>query len=119
MAHWAAGGLTSCCRCPEGACSSEKGQHGLLEIAERRPVRLTKALRQIWAAFRYRPSQRKPAVPMFVIFSKAEALVSPTCLMRLAEQWQLATRVNPYSGHDIAVNAHLWLIDQLLYGALV
>ena len=47
---------------------------------------MTKALRQIWAAFRYRPSQRKPFVPMFVIFSKADALVSPTRSMRLAER---------------------------------
>lgn len=74
--------------------------------ASTRPVN---ALRQLVAASRFRASEHPPSVPMLVVVSGGDRLVSPECSLRLARLWELALAIHPNAGHELALDAPQWL----------
>jgi len=83
------------------------------ELARRHPVSAGNALRQLWAASRCEPPTRKPDVPLLVLASAGDALVSPQCSQRLAAHWQLPLRTHPDAGHDLPLDDPAWVIDEV------
>lgn len=86
-------------------------QHWAIE----NPVSRINALRQLWAASRFRVQQ--PACPVFVVSGLADQLVSPRCSQALANQLNAALLTHADAGHDLPLEAGLWLaavIDQNL-----
>ncbi|RYY96238.1 MAG: alpha/beta hydrolase [Comamonadaceae bacterium] len=81
-------------------------------IARNRPVRAATVLRQLWSAAWYRAPAGPPAVPMLLLASAADRLVSPACSIRLAGDWQVPLRVHPWAGHDLPLDDPAWVIDQ-------
>ena len=82
-------------------------------IAAARPVRAANVLRQLLAAARYRVPERAPEVPLLVLCSQGDRLVSPQCSRVLADRWELPLRTHPWAGHDLTLDAPGWVACEL------
>ncbi|MBK1681600.1 alpha/beta fold hydrolase [Rhodocyclus tenuis] len=78
-----------------------------------RPVSGANALRQLWAASRFRAPEQKPPVPMLVLAGAADQLVDPQCSRQLARHWQTAFAEHPSAGHDLPLDAGAWVSAQV------
>jgi pimeloyl-ACP methyl ester carboxylesterase len=83
-------------------------------MAAQRPVSRSNALRQLAAAARYAPPARPPAIPLLLLASEGDSLVSPHCSARLAAQWKLALRLHPKAGHDLPLDDPDWVVEQIV-----
>lgn len=79
-------------------------QHWAIE----RPVRRMNALRQLWAASRFRV-QQSPQCPVSIISALADQLVSPACSQALAKALKAPLVTHAEAGHDLPLDAGLWL----------
>jgi len=82
--------------------------------ADEHPVSRRNAMRQLLAAARFRLPQSRPAVPMLVLASARDGLVSPSCSRALALRWGLPLHVHPEAGHDLPLDDPQWVIRQIL-----
>lgn len=74
------------------------------------PVSRVNALRQLWAASRFRLT-RQPDCPVTVVSGLADQLVSPRCSQALAEQLNAVLLTHAEAGHDLPLEAGPWLAD--------
>ena len=77
------------------------------------PVATANALRQLWAAARYRAPAHRPAVPLLVLAGAGDELVDPCCSRRLAALWQTAFAEHPAAGHDVPLDDGAWVARQV------
>ncbi|WP_417616967.1 alpha/beta fold hydrolase [Oceanisphaera sp.] len=77
------------------------------------PPTRSNTLRQLLAALRYRPPDAHPRVPMLVLNSLGDQLVSPRCSQAIAKHWQLPLRRHPDAGHDLPLDAPDWVCEQI------
>lgn len=80
---------------------------------QRHPVRRGNALRQLWAAARFRAAEAAPVPPMLLLNGAADRLVSPRCSARLASAWALPLRTHPDAGHDLPLDDGDWVAAQI------
>ena len=83
-------------------------------VRRARPVSTMNALRQLWAAARYRAPGEAPAVPALVLVSAGDRLVDPACSRRLAHAWHSPLAEHPGAGHDLPLDDGNWLVTQVL-----
>lgn len=83
-------------------------------IAMRRaqPVSRRNAAAQLLAAARFRAPDRLP-VPVRLLAGARDALVDPRCSASLARAWDAELRLHPDAGHDVALDAPAWVVEQL------
>ncbi|MEQ1685810.1 MAG: alpha/beta hydrolase [Burkholderiaceae bacterium] len=77
------------------------------------PVSRDNALRQLWAAARFRTPRAAPRVPLLVLASAADGLVDPRCSQRLAQAWGAAVRTHPTAGHDLPLDDGVWVAREV------
>ena len=82
--------------------------------ADQRPVALSNALRQLLAAVRFRVPAAAPQVPLLLLASERDELVSVQCSRALASLWDAPLRLHPQAGHDLPLDAPDWVIAKLL-----
>lgn len=82
-------------------------------FAAERPPSATNALRQLAAAARFRAPGAAPPVPLLVLVSDADRLVSPRCSAAIASAWNAPLLRHPSAGHDLPLDAPDWLADAL------
>lgn len=75
------------------------------------PVDRSNALRQLWAAARFRADDAPPQCPTLVLSSRGDALVHPSCSASLAHAWGVEHRQNLWAGHDLPHDDPAWLVD--------
>ena len=85
----------------------------MIQFSKDHPVQLKNVARQLFAASRYRFPQQAPG-DIKVIGSYGDRLVSPTCSLKIAEQWGLKATMHSWAGHDVPLDDPQWLIEQLL-----
>ena len=113
------------------AASDREWERAILELTSRRaaahdevlddwlayrrenPVAIGNALRQLWAAARYRAPRVRPEVPLLVLSSQGDALVDSACSRQLAQRWSLAHAVHPNAGHDLPLDDGDWVVGEL------
>ncbi|TDP63933.1 alpha/beta fold hydrolase [Roseateles toxinivorans] len=78
------------------------------------PVSRANALRQLWAASRYRAPLEKPALPLLLLNSGQDSLVDSRCSAALALAWQCPLRQHPSAGHDLPLDDGGWVVDQII-----
>ena len=78
-----------------------------------RPVSPANALRQLWAAARFRLPQAPPAVPVLVLAGAGDALVAPECSRALARRWRAHYAEHPAAGHELTLDAGPWVARQV------
>lgn len=77
------------------------------------PVTRLNVLRQLAAAARYRAPVQAPRVPLLVLASAQDRLVSPRCSHAIARGWGAALREHPTAGHDLPLDAPEWTAGQI------
>lgn len=97
------------------ACPQEHAQvpQRWAALARTRPVSRANALRQLWAAARYRAPEHAPPVPLLLLASAGDRLVSPRCSQALAARWNVPLRLHPWAGHDLPLDDPAWLAQAL------
>ncbi len=75
------------------------------------PVSRINALRQLLAAARYRAPAVRPPVPMLVLASTNDSLVSVQCSSNLGLAWGVACTRHASAGHDLPLDDGPWLVD--------
>ena len=82
-------------------------------LAREHPVSPANAARQLWSAARYSVPEQKPAVPLLLLGSAGDALVHPSCSVRLAQRWQADLHMHPWAGHDLPLDDATWVLEQV------
>jgi pimeloyl-ACP methyl ester carboxylesterase len=77
------------------------------------PVGTANALRQVWAAARYRAPQHNPFTRVLLLGSAADALVDVRCTQILARAWSCESRLHKSAGHDLTLDDPAWVARQL------
>ncbi|MBT9502503.1 MAG: alpha/beta hydrolase [Burkholderiaceae bacterium] len=77
------------------------------------PVTRANALRQLWAASRYRAPLERPALPLLLLNSTQDQLVDPRCSAALAQAWHCPLRQHPSAGHDLPLDDADWVLRQI------
>jgi pimeloyl-ACP methyl ester carboxylesterase len=77
------------------------------------PVTRANALRQLWAAARFRAPAERPRVPLLILSSAGDQLVDPACSANLARAWQAPHAVHPGAGHDLPLDDGAWVAGQV------
>ena len=83
------------------------------QIRKIAPVSSSNALRQLWAATRFRCASLAPRCPVLALSSCADRLVNPVCSTQLAEAWRAEHRSHPWAGHDLPHDDGQWLCEQV------
>lgn len=73
------------------------------------PVTRGNAVRQLWAAARFRAAPHAPTCPTLLLSAAQDQLVSPRCSAQLAAAWGLAHRIHPWAGHDLPHDDPGWV----------
>jgi pimeloyl-ACP methyl ester carboxylesterase len=84
-----------------------------LAIRRSAPPRRSDTLRQLAAAIRYRAPRSVPQVPLLILASAADHLVSPRCSRTLAERWGADYREHPTAGHDLPLDDGEWIVQAI------
>lgn len=84
-------------------------------VAYRRecPVTAANALRQLWAAARFRAPPASPFRRALLLGSAADTLVDVRCTQQLARHWSCESRVHPWAGHDLPLDDAAWVAAQV------
>ena len=77
------------------------------------PVSPQNALRQLWAAMRFRARRCKPCTRLLILGSAADGLVDNECSRRLAAMWHAEAAFHPSAGHDLPLDDGPWIIEQI------
>ena len=77
------------------------------------PVSASNALRQLWAASRYRGPLHQPSVPTLLLGSEQDRLVSVACSKAISSAWGAELRLHPSAGHDLPLDDGAWVIRQI------
>lgn len=85
-----------------------------VKLAEQCPVSGINGLRQLLAAIRFKAPERCPKIPMLVLASQADRMVSPKCSTSLARYWQLPIEMHETAGHDIPLDDNQWVCEKIL-----
>lgn len=83
-------------------------------LRERFPVSRWNALRQLWAAARFRAPIQKPHAKVLLLASERDQLVSAECSKAIARLWHIPIKVHPSAGHDLPLDDGPWVAQQLL-----
>lgn len=83
-----------------------------VDIRRTRPVHLKNALRQLWAAARYRAPAAAP-VPTLLLAGAGDGLVNSRCSKDIAQRWGCALSIHPEAGHDLPLDDGPWVAGQV------
>lgn len=83
-------------------------------LHQQRPISLSNSLKQITAAARYKPALSRPQVPVLLLNSLGDRLVSANCSTAIQQSYQLPLHSHANAGHDLALDAPEWVIGQVL-----
>jgi pimeloyl-ACP methyl ester carboxylesterase len=84
-----------------------------LVYAREYPVARANILRQLQAALCYRAASTAPLVPVLLLAALHDQLVNVKCSLTLAQHWRCAVRIHPTAGHDLPLDAGVWVIEKI------
>ena len=84
-------------------------------LRERNPVATANALRQLWAALRFRAARQAPTAATLVLSSAGDQLVHPACSEALARHWHAPLCLHPSAGHDLPLDDGAWVAQQIAH----
>lgn len=82
-------------------------------IQRQRPVSYRTAVRQMRAAARYQPQERRPMPDALLLASKGDRIVHWGCSAELEQRWCWTLRLHPDAGHDLPLDEPDWVVRQL------
>jgi pimeloyl-ACP methyl ester carboxylesterase len=87
--------------------------HSWVALRQRHPVATPNAMRQLWAAVRYRPPCPPAHTRLLVLASRGDRLVDPDCSRHLARAWRADCFEHPSAGHDLPLDDGPWVAARI------
>jgi pimeloyl-ACP methyl ester carboxylesterase len=84
-----------------------------IAFQEAAPVSPRNALRQLYAAMRYRAPTTRPAIPLLLLASRRDRLVHFACTCEIASHWDIACQLHDDAGHDLPLDDGPWVIERI------
>lgn len=85
-----------------------------VDYAQQSPVSAINGIRQLIAAMRFRVPDQQPEVPMLILRSMADHMVSPECSATLSKYWNLPIETHDSAGHDIPLDDAEWVCEKII-----
>ena len=82
-------------------------------IQKERPVSLANTIRQLVAGGLYRIGQFTPQLPILILASTEDRMVSVACSRAIAVKWQAPIFEHPTAGHDLSGDAPEWIVEKI------
>lgn len=82
-------------------------------IHQQRPVSLANSLRQLKAAFQFKGIDHTPTLPVLLLGSIEDQLVSYDCMKAIAHAWKAPLISHPSAGHDLTTDDPQWAVDKI------
>lgn len=82
------------------------------EIQKERPVSLVNTIRQLTAATRFQIGDFVPSIPVLILASVNDRMVSVECSRTIAKKWQAKIVEHPTAGHDLSADDPQWIADK-------
>ncbi|MES2855727.1 MAG: alpha/beta hydrolase [Bdellovibrionota bacterium] len=79
-----------------------------------RPVSLENFARQLFAAATYRAADEAPKVPVLLLNSEKDRMVSPGCSDAIASKWAVPLEKHVSGGHDLPLDDPEWTAEKTL-----
>ena len=83
------------------------------KIYNERPVSLSNSLRQLTAAGLFRIGQFKPNIPVLLLASVQDRMVSVECSRAIAKRWEAQLQEHPTAGHDLSADDPAWIVKKV------
>jgi pimeloyl-ACP methyl ester carboxylesterase len=83
------------------------------QIAKQRPVTSESTVRQLLAASQFRIGEWKPSIPLYLISSTKDRMVSIECSRRAAGLWNAPLVEHPTAGHELVDEDPQWTADRI------
>ena len=84
-----------------------------IDVQDRRPMTRVNILRQTIAGMRYSAPKHRPEVPILIIGSKGDRLVSETCITKVHHEFGGELVWHQTSGHGVPIDAPEWLVSSV------
>lgn len=78
-------------------------------IQRERPVSLPNTFRQLFAAANFRIGNFIPKIPVKILASSHDRMVSVECSRAIAKKWNVTIEEHPTGGHDLSVDDPEWI----------
>lgn len=82
-------------------------------IQKERPVSLSNTIRQLLAAARFKIGEFHPPIPLKILASTTDRMVSVECSRAIAKKWKLPITEHPTAGHDLSVDDPEWVAQKI------
>jgi alpha-beta hydrolase superfamily lysophospholipase len=82
-------------------------------IQKDRPVSLANTIRQLAAGGLFRIGDFSPQLPVLILASTKDRMVSVSCSRDIAKKWDLPIFEHPSAGHDITSDASDWVVEKI------
>lgn len=83
------------------------------DIQKERPVSLRNTLTQLLAGAGFRIGNFTPPVPVTILASTNDRMVSVECSRAIARKWKLPIAEHPTGGHDLTVDDPKWVAEKI------
>ncbi len=83
------------------------------KISQERPVTLTTTVRQLLAASRFKAGKMIPHIPVLLLASTQDRMVSVNCSRKIAKNWNVTLKEHPTGGHDLSNDDPHWIALQI------
>ncbi len=82
-------------------------------IQKERPVSLANTFKQLFAAGIFRSGDFTPPIPLQLIASTHDRMVSVECSRAIARKWNVPLEEHPTGGHDLTVDDPKWVAERI------
>ena len=82
-------------------------------IHKRRPVSVLNSVRQLKAAFHFKGIENSPPLPILLLGSTQDQMVSHDCIKAIAHAWKAPLISHPSAGHDLTTDDPGWAVDKI------
>lgn len=83
------------------------------KIQNERPVSIPNTLRQLAAGATFRVGDFTPPIPLQILASTRDRMVSVECSRTIARRWKLPIKEHSTGGHDLTVDDPAWVVSKI------
>ncbi len=77
------------------------------------PITPKNGLTQIFAGLKFKPSKKKPDVPILILVSENDQICHSDCSKTIAKAWNAPIKIHPTAGHDLSNEDSTWIAKQV------
>lgn len=82
-------------------------------IQKERPVSLANTIKQLLAGATFTVGEFYPPIPLQILASTNDRMVSVECSRAIAKKWDLPILEHPTAGHDLSVDDPKWVAEKI------